>query len=99
MQDPFDRRSDPDRSPRPSLGACLVDGCACKDPRIISPRRVAFFARWARDHGETADRQIEPDADSRELLRTWRERVLGNPERPGLAALTNGPSRSGGRGW
>lgn len=42
-------------------GACLVGGCPCKDPRIVSRRRAAFFATWARDHGETADRIVEPD--------------------------------------
>jgi hypothetical protein len=38
--------------------ACLVAGCPCKDPRIVSQRRAAFFAAWARDHGETADRVV-----------------------------------------
>jgi hypothetical protein len=44
-------------------GACLVGGCPCKDPRIVSHRRAAFFAAVAREHGETADRSIvvEPD--------------------------------------
>ena len=99
MQDQFGRPIEPDPSARIPRGACLVDGCPCKDARIISPRRVAFFARLAREHGETADRQIAADQVSRELLRPWRDRLLGAPDRPGLAALTNGPSRSGGRGW
>ena len=42
-------------------GACLVDGCTCKDARIISFRRVAFFAAVARRAGQTADRLIAPD--------------------------------------
>lgn len=42
-------------------GACLVAGCPCKDPRIVSRRRAAFFAARARDHGETADRVVEQD--------------------------------------
>ena len=41
--------------------ACLVAGCPCKDPRIVSHRRAAFFAAVARDHGETADRIVAPD--------------------------------------
>ena len=41
--------------------ACLVAGCPCKDPRIVSHRRAAFFAAIAREHGETADRFIEVD--------------------------------------
>lgn len=50
---------------RPARRACLVAGCSCKDARIVSHRRAAFFAAWAKDHGETANRLIEPDP-------TWR---------------------------
>jgi len=42
-------------------GACLVAGCTCKDARIVSVRRAAFFAAVARRSGETADRRIEPE--------------------------------------
>jgi hypothetical protein len=42
-------------------GACLVAGCPCKDVRIVSHRRAAFFAAVAREQGETADRTIAPD--------------------------------------
>ncbi len=41
---------------------CLVEGCTCKDARIVSPRRAAFFARIARLNGETADRVIPAEA-------------------------------------
>lgn len=44
---------------RPS--ACLVAGCPCKDARIVSRRRAAFFAAVARRAGETAHRSIAPD--------------------------------------
>ncbi|HEY7131978.1 MAG TPA: hypothetical protein VH440_06985 [Candidatus Limnocylindrales bacterium] len=40
---------------------CLVEGCSCKDARIVSTRRAAFFAAWARDHGETANRAVAPE--------------------------------------
>jgi hypothetical protein len=43
----------------PMRSACLVPGCACKDARIVSHRRAAFFAAMARGTGETADR-MEP---------------------------------------
>ena len=46
-------------------GACLVAGCPCKDPRIVSHRRAAFFAAVAREHGETADRTVAADPDWR----------------------------------
>jgi hypothetical protein len=46
---------------RPARPACLVPGCTCKDARIVSHRRAAFFAAWAKDHGETADRIVPPD--------------------------------------
>ena len=42
-------------------GACLVSGCSCKDARIVSHRRAAYFAAVAIEHGETADRTIAPD--------------------------------------
>jgi hypothetical protein len=47
----------------PSRRACLVDGCSCKDARIISHRRVAYFASQAIANGETANRivAVEPD--------------------------------------
>ena len=80
-------------------GACLVEGCPCKDPRIISQRRVVFYAEWARRHGETADRRIEPDPEWAALTRPWRERLSTRPERPGLEALTNGPSAAKVAGW
>jgi hypothetical protein len=41
-------------------GACLVAGCMCKDARIVSVRRAAFFAAVARRSGATADRRIAP---------------------------------------
>ncbi len=49
----------------PSRRACLVDGCSCKDARIISTRRAAYFASQAIATGETADRIIRAEA-------TWR---------------------------
>ena len=42
-------------------GACLVPGCSCKDARIVSHRRAAFFAAVARRTGETADRVVPVD--------------------------------------
>jgi hypothetical protein len=42
---------------------CLVDGCPCRDARIVSHRRAAFFAFLARQAGETADRVIVPDPE------------------------------------
>jgi hypothetical protein len=44
---------------------CLIAGCPCKDARIVSQRRAAFFAAWARDHGETANRTVAPEIDWR----------------------------------
>ena len=48
---------------------CLVAVCPCKDARIVSHRRAAFFAAVARQTGETADRVIAPDP-------AWRIPVL-----------------------
>jgi len=49
--------------------ACLVDGCSCKDARIISMRRVAFVASLARANGETADRIVPVETGWQ--LPTW----------------------------
>ncbi len=58
--EPLSRATD-----RDARRACLVAGCTCKDARIVSHRRAAFFASLAKDHGETANRVVEPDP-------TWR---------------------------
>jgi hypothetical protein len=50
---------------QPSRRACLVDGCSCKDARIISHRRVAYFASQAIANGETADRILPAEAEWR----------------------------------
>jgi hypothetical protein len=49
----------------PSRRACLVDGCSCKDARIISHRRVAYFASRAIANGETANRIVAVESDWR----------------------------------
>jgi hypothetical protein len=41
--------------------SCLVEGCPCKDPRMVSRRRAAFHAAVARSRGETAYRSIPAD--------------------------------------
>jgi hypothetical protein len=54
-----------DRSTTAAPVACLAPGCPCKDVRIVSHRRAAFFASVARNRGETANRRIDADP-------TWR---------------------------
>ena len=39
---------------------------------MVSRRRTAFFAAWARDHGETADRNVAPDLE-------WRLPAITSP--------------------
>jgi hypothetical protein len=51
---------------------CLVEGCPCKDARIVSKRRAAFFAARAQQHGETADRSFMPELE-------WRLPTLAFP--------------------
>jgi hypothetical protein len=41
--------------------ACLVDGCPCKDARIVSRRHAAFVAAMAASRGQTADRAVSPE--------------------------------------
>jgi hypothetical protein len=57
------QRSTLDRRRVTAARACLVAGCPCKDPRIVSHRRAAFFAAVAREHGETANRTVAPDPE------------------------------------
>ncbi len=56
----------------PGRRGCLVEGCPCKDARIVSRRRTAFFAAWAQEHGETADRAFLPELD-------WRIPTISSP--------------------
>ena len=49
----------------PTRRACLVAGCACKDARIVSYRRAAYFAVVARSNGQTANRVVAVEADWR----------------------------------
>jgi hypothetical protein len=49
--------------------ACLVEGCSCKDARIVSTRRASYFASVAKARGETADRMVE--ADPNWILPVW----------------------------
>src|SRR6476469_4837922 len=79
----------------PTRRACLVDGCPCKDARIISTRRVAFFAEWARQHQETADRQIAPDPQWMELFRPLRERLTDDHGRYASRARSTGSAYAG----
>ena len=46
-------------------GACLTAGCVCKDARILSYRRAAFFAAIAQARGETAGRILAADPEWR----------------------------------
>ncbi len=56
----------------PGRRGCLVAGCPCKDARIVSRRRTAFFAAWAQQRGETADRAFVPELE-------WRIPTLSSP--------------------
>jgi hypothetical protein len=47
----------------PARQTCLVEGCPCRDARIVSRRRAAFFAARARLLGETANRTMAPEPD------------------------------------
>ena len=79
----------------PTRRACLVDVCPCKDARIISTRRVAFFSEWARQHQETADRQIEPDPEWADLFRPWRGRLTDEHGRYSPRRASAGPTYAG----
>ncbi|MFL5751077.1 MAG: hypothetical protein ACJ767_10730 [Chloroflexota bacterium] len=63
--------------------ACIVEGCACKDARIVSTRRASYFASVARARGETANRVVAADASW--ALPVWSEPA---PEAEPTAELT-----------
>jgi hypothetical protein len=46
---------------REARSVCLVEGCPCRDARIVSHRRARFFAHLAEMNGETAQRVIRPE--------------------------------------
>jgi hypothetical protein len=46
---------------REARSGCLVEGCPCRDARIVSHRRARFFAHLAIVNGETAQRVIGPE--------------------------------------
>jgi hypothetical protein len=54
----MDRPDQTTDQPQASRRPCLVDGCTCKDARIVSRRRAAYFAARARVTGQTADRFV-----------------------------------------
>ena len=76
----------------PRRRACLVEGCACKDARILSTRRAGYFASIAASRGETADR--------RQGLPGPRPESKRRPEEDGrrFAREVDGAGRAGGRG-
>ena len=49
----------------PARKACPNTGCSCRDARIVSFRRAAFYAAVARSSGQTADRIIPADPEWR----------------------------------
>ena len=49
----------------PARKACPTTGCSCRDARIVSFRRAAFYAAVARSSGQTADRIIPADPEWR----------------------------------
>jgi hypothetical protein len=50
---------------QPTRRACLVDGCPCKDARIVSRRHAAFVAAMAVSRGQTAARAVPLEDDWR----------------------------------
>ena len=63
--------------------ACIVEGCTCKDARIVSTRRASYFASVAMSRGETADRVIR--AEPSWAIPVWTEPDL---EAGAVAELT-----------
>jgi hypothetical protein len=91
----------------PARRACLTAGCSCRDARIVSYRRAAFYATVARSSGETADRVVPAESGWRipavmsaglALLLPLPDGVeatalLAEQVRPSAATLTEGNGR------
>ncbi len=58
---------------------CLVGGCTCKDARIVSRRRAAYFAARARVTGQTADRVVRGESGWHLPGSTERDVVVSAP--------------------
>ena len=73
----------------PARNACLTAGCSCKDARIVSSRRAAFYATVARGSGETADRVVpaEPGWRIPAVVAAGLDLLLPQPDGLGAPAL------------
>ena len=73
----------------PARNACLTAGCSCKDARIVSHRRAAFYATLARGSGETADRVVpaEPGWRIPAVVAAGLDLLLPQPDGLGAPAL------------
>ena len=58
----MNRSDETTEQPQITRRPCLVEGCTCKDARIVSRRRAAYFAARARLSGQTADRIVPREA-------------------------------------
>ena len=73
-------------------GACLITGCPCKDSRIVSYRRAAFFAAVARGSGQTGDRVVRRGAGVADPLGFAHRLIAHIPEREQTRRVTGGSS-------
>ena len=42
----------------PTVRGCLVEGCSCRDARILSYRKLEFFRALAKQRGQTLERVV-----------------------------------------
>lgn len=75
----MDREDQTTDQAQTSRRPCLVDGCSCKDARIVSRRRAAYFAARARQTGQTAHRVVPIDAGWWLPGSTRREAIVPTP--------------------
>ena len=86
--------TDDQTTPPPPDGACLVEGCTCKDARIVSTRRATYFASVAKARGETADRVVVAEREWRLPVSPALDavRALGGSGRGGLTRSSAEPN-------
>ena len=63
-------------APSVPAGACLVAGCTCKDARIVSFRRAAFFAAFGGNGRIIGTTPAHPGAPSPQKANSFRQASL-----------------------
>lgn len=84
---PLQNRSSSQPAPvyTPGRGACLTEGCQCKDARVLNYRHLRFIKALALTRGQTVDRAV-PAGDLSGVLLCPNESENVESEETGVSA-------------